>query len=166
MKTRKELKKLYNTLEFQKEYQYDGKDLGALCTQAGTTFHLWSPLAEEVELRLYRDGKHSECFQKIAMQKEKRGVWSYQTERYLHGVYYDYQIPWDGEIVELGDPYARGCGVNGIRSMVVDLNRTNPLQWEHDQRPKKREENIIYELQIKEFSWDESGGFSKANRGK
>ena len=65
MKTRKELKKLYNTLEFQKEYQYDGKDLGALCTQAGTTFHLWSPLAEEVELRLYRDGKHSECFQKI-----------------------------------------------------------------------------------------------------
>ena len=30
MKTRKELKKLYNTLEFQKEYQYDGKDLGAL----------------------------------------------------------------------------------------------------------------------------------------
>ena len=131
MKTRKELKKLYNTLEFQKEYQYDGKDLGALCTQAGTTFHLWSPLAEEVELRLYRDGKHSECFQKIAMQKEKRGVWSYQTERYLHGVYYDYQIPWDGEIVELGDPYARGCGVNGIRSMVVDLNRTNPLQWEH-----------------------------------
>ena len=38
MKTRKELKKLYNTLEFQKEYQYDGKDLGALCTQAGTTF--------------------------------------------------------------------------------------------------------------------------------
>ena len=68
------------------------------------------------------------AFQKIAMQKEKRGVWSYQTERYLHGVYYDYQIPWDGEIVELGDPYARGCGVNGIRSMVVDLNRTNPLQ--------------------------------------
>ena len=43
----------------------------ALCTQVETTFHLWSPLAEEVELRLYRDGKHSECFQKIAMQKEK-----------------------------------------------------------------------------------------------
>lgn len=72
MKTRKELKKLYNTLEFQKEYQYDGKDLGALCTQAGTTFHLWSPLAEEVELRLYRDGKHSECFQKLLCRK-KRG---------------------------------------------------------------------------------------------
>ena len=72
MKTRKELKKLYNTLEFQKEYQYDKKDLGALCTEEGTSFLLWSPLAEEVELRLYRDGKHSECFQKIAMQKEQR----------------------------------------------------------------------------------------------
>ena len=51
MKTRKELKKLYNTLEFQKEYQYDGKDLGALCTQAGTTFHLWSPLADSRTFR-------------------------------------------------------------------------------------------------------------------
>ena len=72
MKTRKELKKLYNTLEFQKEYQYDGKDLGALCTQAGTTFHLWSPLAEEVELRLYRDGSIVSAFKKLLCRK-KRG---------------------------------------------------------------------------------------------
>ena len=35
MKTRKELKNCNNTLEFQKEYQYDGKDLGSFVYAGG-----------------------------------------------------------------------------------------------------------------------------------
>lgn len=166
MKTRQKLKQLYNTSEFQEMYRYDENDLGMQCTQAGTCFRLWSPLAEEVELRLYRDGKESACFRKIAMQKEERGVWSYQTAKDLHGIYYDYKIVREKETVILGDPYAKACGVNGIRSMVVDLKKTNPPEWQQDQRPEKSEENIIYELHIKEFSWDISGGFSEENKGK
>lgn len=166
MKTRQKLKQLYNTSEFQETYQYDEKDLGMQCTKAGTSFRLWSPLAEEVKLRFYPDGKDSACFREIAMQKEEKGVWSYRTEQDLHGTYYDYEIVREEETVTLGDPYARACGVNGIRSMVVDLKKTNPSDWEQDQRPEKGEENIIYELHIKEFSWDVSGGFSEENRGK
>ena len=33
-------------------------------------------------------------------------------------------------------------------------------------RRRNREENIIYELHVKEFSWDASGGFPEKYRGK
>ena len=46
---------------FDKKFRYDGGDLGAQCGQEGTSFKVWSPFAEEVTLRLYRDGS-SESF--------------------------------------------------------------------------------------------------------
>lgn len=33
--------------------------------------------------------------------ERKEGSLGATRQRYLHGVYYNYQIPWDGEIVEL-----------------------------------------------------------------
>lgn len=166
MKRRQELKRLYQTSEFDRKYHYEKRDLGALCTEEGTSFLLWSPLAKEVKLQLYHDGEQGECFEEIAMQKEAQGVWAYRTNKSWHGIYYTYKIVHEEEIVTAGDPYARACGVNGIRSMVVDLKQTDPYGWEADQRPETGIENIIYELHVKEFSWDRSGGFSEESRGK
>ena len=50
--------------------------------------------------------------------------------------------------------------------MAVDLSRTDPEGWESDRAPERQEEQIIYELHVKEFSWDASGGFPEAYRGK
>lgn len=166
MKTRQELKRLYNSSEFQEKYLYDKNDLGAICTGEGTSFLLWSPLAEEVKLRLYKDGENSSCQQVIFMEKEEKGIWAYCTEKKLHGVYYDYELTLDGEKIITGDPYARACGVNGIRSMAVELEKTDPEGWHRDRRPTAPAENVIYELHVKEFSWEPSGGFKKENRGK
>ena len=44
--------------------------------------------------------------------------------------------------------------------------RTDPEGWETDRAPERQEEQIIYELHVKEFSWDASGGFPEAYRGK
>ncbi len=151
MKTRQKLKQLYNTSEFQEMYRYDENDLGMQCTQAGTCFRLWSPLAEEVELRLYRDGKESACFRKIAMQKEERGVWSYQTAKDLHGIYYDYKIVREKETVMLGDPYAKACGVNGIRSMVVDLKKQIPQNGSRIKDRKKVKKILFMNYILKNF---------------
>lgn len=165
--TRQNWKKRYNSSEFQKNFTYQGGDLGVSCTEEGTSFLLWSPFAKKVTLCLYRDGEQGECFRRIAMQKEEKGVWVYRTEIGLHGVYYEYEIVHeDGETVRTGDPYARACGVNGARSMVVDLRKTDPEGWEEDVRPKAPPETVIYELHVKEFSWAESGGFSEEHRGK
>ena len=125
MRTRQELKRLYHSSEFQKKYLYEGSDLGAVCTEEGTSFLLWSPLAEDVKLRFYKDGEKASCHQVVSMKKAEKGVWAYRTEENLHGVYYDYELTFDGEKTVTGDPYARACGVNGIRSMVCDLKETD-----------------------------------------
>ena len=92
--------------------------------------------------------------------------WSWKTEACLHGVYYDFAIEMEGKTVRSADPYAKACGINGRRSMAVDLSRTDPEGWESDRAPERQEEQIIYELHVKEFSWDASGGFPEAYRGK
>src|SRR5690554_7376848 len=36
---------------------------------------------------------------------------------------------------EVTDPYSYSTGANGLRSMVVDFEATNPLYWEFSTRP-------------------------------
>ena len=161
-----ELKSLYNTSEFKEKYIDIERTLGAVCTEEGTSFCLWSPLSEKTELRLYKEGEGGNSFFQVEMEKEEKGMWSYKTGENLHGVYYDFLTVTKGKETVFGDPYAKACGVNGKRSMAVDLKETDPEGWLEDRRPEKQEETVIYELHVKEFSWDEAGGFSRENRGK
>lgn len=166
MLKRQELKRLYNTSEFKEKYIDTERKQGAVCTEEGTSFLLWSPLSEKAELRFYKEGEGGISFFQTEMKKEEKGMWSYETAENLHGVYYDFRTMTEGEETVFGDPYAKACGMNGKRSMAVDLKETDPEGWMEDRRPEKQEETVIYELHIKEFSWDEAGGFSKENRGK
>ena len=166
MLKRQELKRLYNTSEFKEKYIDTERKQVVACTEEGTSFLLWSPLSEKAELRFYKEGEGGVSFFQTEMKKEEKGMWSYETAENLHGVYYDFRTMTEGEETVFGDPYAKACGMNGKRSMAVDLKETDPEGWMEDRRPEKQEETVIYELHIKEFSWDEAGGFSKENRGK
>ena len=130
MKTALEWKNYYSTADFKEKYIYEGDDLGVLCTTEGTSFRLWSPSAESVTLNLYERGDGGEPFRSVPMDKEDRGVWSWQCGEELHGVYYDYILEIDGETMRSADPYAKACGLNGGRSMAVNLRRTDPEGWE------------------------------------
>ena len=72
----------------------------------------------------------------------------------------------DETTTEAVDPYARAVGVNGNRSMVIDLSSTNPEGWENDKRvtPQNITDANIYELHVRDFSIDESSGMQ--NKGK
>ena len=166
MRTAAEWKAYYSTEEFQKKFLYDGRDLGATCTEEGTSFLLWSPAADSVTLNLYRSGDEGEAFERIPMRQRQQGVWEWCVEEELHGIYYDFTLKMDGETIRSADPYAKACGLNGRRSMAVNLRKTDPEGWAQDQAPEKPRENIIYELHVKEFSWDASGGFPEKYRGK
>ena len=166
MKTALEWKKYYSTAEFKENYIYGGNDLGADCTDAGAYFKLWSPAADSVTLNLYSEGDGGKAIACIPMKKEEKGVWSWHTGEDMHGIYYDYVLEIEGEQIRSADPWARACGINGRRSMAVDLRRTDPEGWEKDRAPAEGPERIIYELHVKEFSWDESGGFPEEYRGK
>jgi len=150
---------------FKKEYHCQ-KPLGAFCGPEGTRIHLWAPTAEAVFLHIYPSGNNSRASETIPMEKGKQGVWSYRTSRNLDGWYYDFDVTVDHKTRRTADPYAKACGVNGNRSMVIDLKKTDPKGWELDKAPAATAETVICELHIKDFSWDPAGGFSRKERGK
>lgn len=157
----------YN-IDFDNEFRYDGKDLGAACSQEATLFTLWSPLADKVTLRLYFSGNAEEkdCKETVEMLPEEKGIWRKKISGDLHGMYYDYEIVRGNEKIVTADPYAVSCGCNGIRSMVTDLRRTDPEGFEADKAPVLQNEQIIYELHVKDFSHDPDSGIPQEYRGK
>lgn len=155
----------FDSKAFEEKFHYTGT-LGAYFDGQQTVFRLWAPTAETVQLRLYRSGHEGDAFETRQMQRLDRGVWQAVCDGHLHGVYYDYLVTGQGTARRTADPYARACGLNGQRSMVVDLSATNPDGWEKDVPPARQPEDIIYEVHVREFSWAESGGFPAAWRGK
>ena len=164
-KRARELKDYYLTKEFEDKYNYKG-ELGVDLSEAGTVFKLWSPVADKVDLRLFENGTEGEAEAIFPMEKKVKGVWEYKTDKKLNGKYYDYLLIIEGKESISSDPYAKACGINGIRSMVIDLNETNPKDWENDKAPEREAEDIIYELHVKEFSYAEESGFPENVRGK
>ena len=164
-KEARELKDYYLTKEFEDKYNYEGS-LGAKVDERGTVIRLWSPIAESVDLRLYDNGSTGEAETIIPMKLCDKGVWEYAVNENLSGKYYDFALKIKGKVRISADPYAKACGVNGKRSMIIDLNTTNPNGWEEDKAPTKGAEDIIYELHVKEFSYDENAGFPENVRGK
>lgn len=151
--------------EFDERFRYDGKDLGAVCTGEGTVFKVWSPLAERIVLHLYKVWDTDDC-ESLEMLPEKQGVWKCQLPEELHGCFYDYDVYVEGRVHRTADPYATGCSCNGRRSMVVNLDRTNPEGFEQDTAPARQKEQVIYELHVKDFSYDPDSGVPEKYRGK
>jgi len=96
------------------------------------------------------------------------GAWTIHFDGNLHGTYYDYLVEQqDGNRVRTADPWAKGAGVNGRRSMVVDLARTDPAGWEHDTHPiTPLRETMVAEMHVASFSANPHGGFPLEHRGK
>lgn len=164
----KKLSKEYASHYFKEKFHYAKNDLGATLEENGTTFKVWSPIATEVVLNLYESGDlNTPSFAQYKMKREEQGVFTYKLNRRLENIYYTYTVTALGETHETGDVYARASGVNSHRSMVVDLEKTNPEGWDKDSfYYDSQRQPIIYELHIKDFSHDEKSGIPKAHRGK
>ena len=156
---------IFASEKFREEYHYE-KPLGAFCGPEGTRIHLWAPTAEAVFLHFYSAGDGVAARETVAMEKGKKGVWKYVTSRNMDGWYYDFDVTVAGKTRRTADPYAKACGVNGKRSMVIDLKKTDPKGWEQDHAPAAAPEQVIWELHVKDFSWDPAGGFDDKDRGK
>lgn len=158
--------KLFSTREFEEANYYQGDDLGAVWTKEETRFRVWGPTAIQVILNLYRTGDGDDLLQSIPMLKAVRGTWMLAVKGDLKGVYYTYTVTVDGESKEAVDIYAKAVGVNGMRSMVIDLSSTNPTGFTEEKKPElvNTTNAIIYELHIRDFSIDVSSGM--LNKGK
>ena len=162
---------VYASDKFEADFTYTADDLGATWTKKSTTFKVWAPTAEDVQIALYTSGTPgtSDLLRKVPMTRGEKGVWSAAVKGNLNGTYYTYLVSVGGKINEACDPYARTTGVNGQRAMVIDLASTNPRGWKKDENPNKLKsytDAILYELHVRDFSIDASSGISKANQGK
>lgn len=158
-------KQTFDSAEFRDRFHCD-VPLGVFRTRNHTEFRLWAPTAQTVTLRLYPAGDGGRAEEIHPLRCVGRGLWTWGTDRDLDGTYYDYEVAVDGVSRATADPYARACGLNGERSMVVDLDRTDPPGWAFDSPPPPRPETVIYEIHVKDFSWDPASGVPEAYRGK
>ena len=146
--------------------------LGATVCSDGARFALWAPTASQVTLRLFAHGTDGEpgsrALGEYQMHPETDGSWTIDVPGAEHGVYYDYLIEFaNGTVTRSADPWARAAGVNGRRSMVVDLSRTDPDGWESDARPPAPiDKDVIWETHIGDFSNAPSSGVPAGHRGK
>ena len=153
---------LYQRRYFNEKYTYNG-ELGAIYSKDKTTFRLWAPLCSSVELRVYNSGTplaidkelgDDSILFSIPMSYIDRGVWSAVIDGDLEGKYYNYVITnYKNKNIEVVDPYAKSCGISGIRGMIVDFSKTNPKGWEDIKpHPYKRTEIVVYETHISDIT--------------
>lgn len=152
---------------------YSGNDLGASYSKKATTFKVWSPNAASVRVNIFEHGSDNEgdagSIMSRAMSLDKTtGVWSVTINGDLLNKYYTYSVTHGKTTKETADVYAKACGVNGQRSMVVDLSTTNPDGWKNDKHVlvQNQTDASVWEIPVADFSSSESSGVSEANRGK
>ena len=165
-KTPAQWKTLFENVPFHRENYYTGP-LGPDYTPGGTCLRLWAPTAEAVTVTLYHKGDGGAVLGTEPLVRGAHGVWSVWLPGEQHGRYYTFAVTVDGVTRETGDPYARAAGVNGVRSMIVDLARTAPSGWERDVRPNiPPAQRAVWEVSVRDFSQDAASGVRPAWRGK
>ena len=144
----------FNSADFENNFGYDGA-LGVELGEDNTVFRLWAPTASDVKLNLYDDGVFGKP-EVINMTKGEKGVWTHTHKENLNGMYYTYSVTTSMGTQEAVDPYARSAGLNGKRGMIIDLDSTDPDDW--DSTPFKNENVVnytdaqIWEIHIRDFS--------------
>ncbi|MEE8727143.1 MAG: type I pullulanase [Bifidobacterium thermacidophilum] len=160
--------------------------LGSQLLDDATVFTVWSPSAAAITLRLFdtSDPKDNPSAT-VALERAQDGAWQYRSAERLAGTYYDYMltfpasavsnVPSDAIInaaestvtIRTADPWAKASGVNGERSMVVNLDSTDPDGWLSDRSPDiPAFQTVIWETHVGDFSNDPHGGFPEGHRGK
>ncbi|MBQ4382964.1 MAG: type I pullulanase [Firmicutes bacterium] len=155
----------YNSKEFEFQYRYDGNDLGNNYRRESTTWNVWSPLAAKITLCLYATGSDQETgarsMGEFPLLQGVRGIWNLTLAGDYANVYYTYRVhlPYR-EAREIPDPYARACGVNGGRSMVLNPDDAVPEGWAEDRRPVLQDptDAVIWEVHVRDFSWGPDSG--------
>lgn len=154
---------LFSTKEFKKKYHYDGS-LGCKYIKEYTEFVIWAPTANNVNLLIYNEVG----IETFNMVKGEKGEWSLTVQGNLKNRFYNYSVKvYDCENVVV-DPYAKAVGVNGEKSMVVDLEDSNPNGWNLDEKPDLLEptDSILYEMHVRDFSIDKNSGVDEDKKGK
>ncbi|MDD6234884.1 MAG: MucBP domain-containing protein [Lachnospiraceae bacterium] len=166
------------------QYIYDGF-LGCKYTKDSSEFRVWAPAATDVKVNLYTTGTDDEenarkvgtyVLEKMLVNGEWNGVWTIRLIGGFKNWYYTYTITTYNitnsyksyNTYETPDLYAVAASKDGNRSLITDLENTDPSSWDLDNHVyvQNPAEAIVYELDIKNFTSDSSSGIPNDLMGK
>ena len=161
-------------------FAYAGDDLGCRYADGNATIKLWAPLADKVELIVFAREDQNREIGRIVMQRGERGVWSATIGNDIptgladpRGFYYQFEVDNPGLAAKrVLDPYARSMAAVTVdaagqsagssrdfvgKAAVVDVAAVGkkPVLAKIDGYAK-REDAIIYEVHIRDFTSDPS----------
>ena len=160
-------------------YGYDG-DLGMKLNETGTIaeMNLWSPSAQEVNVVVYDKDDNNAVVGRVAMTASDKGVWNVKLDagkdlglETLTNYLYHYEIIRDGKKYLVLDPYAKSMGAwdntnpmpvpedvvskpVGKAAFVAPDQLGPKLDFANIEGYKKREDAIIYEAHVRDFTSD------------
>lgn len=163
-------------------YNYTGDDLGATYNADKTaTLKLWAPKASSVVVNVYDKNDSNVLVGSVDLTSGDQGVWSVDlkptdltgtTTNDVRGFFYQYEVANDGVTNKVLDPYAKsmavftmdttgaaGAGGDTVgKAAIVDLRQTNPdtFGYADIKGYEKREDAIIYEVHVRDFTSDVS----------
>ncbi|MCT7676230.1 MAG: type I pullulanase [Lactobacillus iners] len=145
--------------DFDDKYFYANDDLGSTYSKDKTTIKLWSPIATKVTLRLYKNLDNSSQPDKtIDLTCGDKGVWSTTlTDQDYKGWAYDYQLEFaDGHVTTTDDPYSTATTINGVRSVIEDVDNIKPADFIKMPAFTKPTDAIIYEAGVRDLTADKN----------
>ena len=128
--------------------------LGPHYTPEETTFRVWSPVSSRVLLQFYRTHRNPNAIKSVPMTNTGNGVWEATVEGDLDGTIYDYALMSYGKERYAADINAYAATVGSERSVVVDLDSTDPAGWENATAPTLEHptDEIIYEVHVRDLT--------------
>lgn len=161
-----EVPSIFRNVLNDKEYFYDGDDLGLTYTDKYSQFKVWSPVSGYAKVLIfnnYNDEKPSKTYN---MERDEKGVWSVKVSGNLEGKFYLYEFYSYGKVRRTVDIYSKAVSVNTKMSAIADLKNTEPAEWYVRPELKNPEDSVIYEIHVKDFTIDPSSGIPEELRGK
>lgn len=154
---------------FDAERFYTDEAMGAIYTATSTTFRVFSPTAESIQVVLYPQIRGDEGRTEHALSYKGRGVWEGTVEGDLEGQFYMLRVkqPWVDEPREVADIWATNTTGRGARPRITDLRKTDPEGFRPAQRPPfsgRYTDAVITQFHIRDFSIAEDSGMT--NKGK
>lgn len=130
--------------------------LGTIYTPEATTFGLFSPMAEAVDVVIAKKPTGGTRNAQFPLACNDRGVWSVTVPGDLNGRFYSYKLRGPGLDAnrEVTDIYATCAqGLTG-RALIVDLDRTNPPGFDPSARVPLASptDAVIYEMHVRDFT--------------
>lgn len=126
-------------------------------TPAATYFKLTAPDdASGVTVRLYDAGQGGEATASLSLKRTATDTWTGTFDGNLAGKFYTF----DAGHGETPGVFAKAVGINGRRGAIIDMKKTNPKDWNRDERPALASPSdlVIYEMHWRDFSIDPSSG--------